>query len=108
MHSAADPRFERHERDLYRVETVDVVDAVLGTSVDVPTLDGIVSIKIPKGTQPDSLLRLRGKGLPRFGGDGRGDLYVRVWVHIPDRLSERPRILFEQLRTASAKKRAPS
>lgn len=104
--TARDSRFERHERDLNRVESVDVIDAVLGTSLDVPTLDGPVSIKIPKGTQPDSLLRLRGNGLPRFSGDGRGDLYVRVRVQIPERLPERHRSLFEQLRTASSKQRA--
>lgn len=56
-----DPRFERHVRDLNRVETGDVVGAVLGTSIDVPTLDGQVLIKIPKGTQPNSLLRFHGK-----------------------------------------------
>lgn len=84
VRTADDPRFERHGRDLYRVETVDAVDAVLGTSIDVSTLDGQVSIKVPPGTQPDSMLRLRGKGLPRFGGGARGDLYVRVRVHIPE------------------------
>lgn len=103
VRTADDPRFERHGRDLYRVETVDVVDAVLGGSIDVPTLDGQVSVNLPAGTQPDSMLRLRGKGLPRFGGGGRGDLYVRVQVHIPERLSERQRRLFEQVRSAGRK-----
>jgi molecular chaperone DnaJ len=104
VRSADDPRFERHGRDLYRVETVDVADAVLGTSIDMPTLDGQMSIKVPPGTQPDSMLRLRGKGLPRFGGGARGDLYVRVQVHIPERLSERQRHLFEEVRAAERAK----
>ncbi len=104
VHSADDPRFERHGRDLYRVETIDVADAVLGTSVAVPTLDGQMSIKVPPGTQPDSMLRLRGKGLPRFGGGSRGDLYVRVQIHIPERLSERQRHLFEEVRAAGGRK----
>ena len=103
VRTAGDPRFERHGRDLYRVETVDVVDAVLGASIDVPTLDGQVSVNVPAGTQPDSILRLREKGLPGFGGDGRGDLYVRLQVHIPQRLSERQRRLFEQVRSAGRK-----
>ena len=94
----ADPRFERHGRDLYRIETVDVVDAVLGTTLDVPVLDGKASVSVPAGTQPDSMLRLRGKGLPRFGGGMRGNLYVRLQVQVPERLSERQRQLFEQLR----------
>lgn len=99
--SAADPRFERYGRDLYRIETVDVVDAVLGTILDVPVLDGRASVSVPAGTQPDSLLRLRGKGLPRVGGGMRGDLYVRLQVHVPEQLSENQRQLFEQLRTAA-------
>lgn len=102
--STDDPRFERHGRDLYRIETVGVVDAVLGTTMDVPTLDGGVSVKVPAGTQPDSMLRLRGKGLPRFGGGGRGDIYVRLQVHVPERLSDRQRHLFEQLRAADRRK----
>jgi molecular chaperone DnaJ len=104
VRTADDPRFGRHGRDLYRVDTIDVVDAVLGTSIDVPTLDGQVSIKVPPGTQPDSMLRLRGKGLPRFGGGARGDLYVRVQVHIPEQLSERHRRLFEEARAAGGRK----
>jgi molecular chaperone DnaJ len=101
IRTADDPRFERHGRDLYRVESVDVVDAVLGTSIDVPTLDGQVTAKVAPGTQPDTVLRLRGKGLPQFGGGTRGDVYVRLQVHIPQRLSDRQRRLFEQLRAAA-------
>ncbi len=104
VRTADDPRFERHGRDLYRVETIEVADAVLGTSIDVPTLDDQVAVDVPAGTQPNSMLRLRGKGLPRFGGGGRGDLYVRVQVHIPERLSERQRLLFEQVRSAGRRK----
>jgi hypothetical protein len=57
--------------DLYRLETIDVVDSVLGTSIDVPTLSGQVSVKVPAGTQPDPMLPLRGKGLPSSGGARR-------------------------------------
>jgi molecular chaperone DnaJ len=70
----------------------------------VPTLDGQVSIKVPAGTQPDSMLRLRGKGLPPFGGGPRGDLYVRLQLHVPERLTDRQKQLFEQLRTSAARK----
>ena len=64
IRTAGDPRFERHGRDLYRVETIDVVDAVLGTSIEVPTLEKPVLAKVDPGMQPDTVLRLRGKGLP--------------------------------------------
>ena len=104
VRTAADPRFERSGSDLYRAETIDVVDAVLGTSIDVPTLDGPVSVKIPAGTQPDSALRLRGRGLPRFGGGARGDLFIQLQIHVPERLTDHQRHLFEQLKTSSARK----
>ena len=104
VRTAHDPRFERQGADLYRNETVELVDAVLGTSIDVPTLDAPVSVKVPAGTQPDTILRLHGKGLPRFGDGARGDLYVRLEVHVPERLSDRQRHLFEQLRTTETRK----
>jgi molecular chaperone DnaJ len=103
VRTAPDLRFERSGRDLYRIETIDVVDAVLGASVDVPTLEGQVAVKVPAGTQPNAALRLRGKGLPRFGGGERGDLYVRLQLRVPEHLSQRQRRLFEQLRALGAR-----
>ena len=82
VHTAEDERFERRDRDLYRTEVIDVVDAALGATLDVPTLDGAASVRVPAGTQPNALLRLRSKGLPQFGDGARGDLYPRA--------SERP------------------
>lgn len=108
VRSAPDPRFERHGRDLYRTETLELVDAVLGTTIDVPTLDGHASVKVPPGTQPESVLRLRGKGLPAFGDGVRGDLYVRLHVHVPERLSEQQRHLFEKLRSTGSPGRRTS
>lgn len=104
IRTADDPRFERHGRDLYRIETIDVVDAVLGADIEVPTLEGRVPAKVEPGAQPDTILRLRGRGLPQFGGGARGDLYVRVHVHIPQRLSDQQRRLFEQLRATANRK----
>ena len=97
--SEADPRFQRRGPHLWRAETIEVPDAVLGTSRSVPTLEGQASVTIPAGTQPDRVLRLRGAGLPSFGGGGgRGDLYIVVRVHVPDELSEEERELYERLR----------
>jgi molecular chaperone DnaJ len=93
-----DRRFERAGSNLWRKEKVEVADAVLGANRDVPTLDGSVSLKIRPGTQPDSVLRLRGKGLPEFGSNVRGDLFVRVEVHIPENVSAKERELYEKLR----------
>jgi len=98
LRTAADARFERDGADLWRTETIEISDAVLGTELDVPTLEGSLRIRVPPGTQPGEVLRLRGKGLPTFGRAERGDLYVTVRVHIPERLSREQRALFEQLR----------
>jgi len=96
--SAPDARFERAGADLWRRETLDVADAVLGTRLQVPTLAGKVDVRVPAGTQPDEVLRLRGKGLPVFGGDGRGDIMLRIQVYIPEHPSAEELALYEQLR----------
>jgi molecular chaperone DnaJ len=98
VRSKRDPRFVRRGADLLRAEVVDVVDAVLGAERKVPTLEGSVDVTIPPATQPDSLLRLRGKGLPRFGGGERGDLYVQLDVRVPEKLTRKERELFKKLR----------
>lgn len=98
VHTAPDPRFERQGADLWHAETLSIPDATLGTSLAVPTLDGTVAVTIPPGTQPGSVLRLRGKGLPAFGGGDWGDLYLRLEVQVPERISTEERQLFEKLR----------
>jgi molecular chaperone DnaJ len=98
VRTAPDARFERQGADLWRLHEIDVADAVLGAEIDVPTLEGPTKVKVPPGTQPDSQLRLRGKGLPRFGARGRGDLYLRLAVRLPERVSAQERGLWERLR----------
>lgn len=98
---APDPRFERRGADLWRTETIDVLRAVLGTRLEVPTLEGSAAVTIPPGTQPGTVLRLRGKGLPEFGERSRGDLYLRIEVQVPQRLSSEERALYERLRQAN-------
>jgi curved DNA-binding protein len=71
-------------------------EAVLGTSLGVPTLDGRVNIKIPPGTQNGQRLRVRGRGLPRRG-DSPGDLLVVARVEVPARVTDAERKLWEQL-----------
>jgi molecular chaperone DnaJ len=79
-------------------------DAVLGTRLEVPTLEGHATVTVPPGTQPDSVLRLPHKCRPVFGSKERGDMYLRVRVHIPERLSAEERTLYEPLRTLNEKK----
>jgi molecular chaperone DnaJ len=98
VRSRPDPRFERHGADLWCERSVPIQDAALGSELTVPTLEGPARVKMPAGTQPFAELRLCGKGLPRFGARGKGDLYVRIAVDIPVRLSAEERKLYERLR----------
>lgn len=98
VHSRADPRFERSGADLLRRETIELTDAVLGTSLEVPTLEGTASVNVPPGTQPGAVLRLKGLGLPEFGSSRHGELYVQIGVRVPEKLSAEERDLYERLR----------
>jgi molecular chaperone DnaJ len=98
IHTERDPRFMRRGADLWHDLTIPLVDAVLGTSVTVPTLEGDVLVHIQPGTQPGTVLRLAGKGLPEFDGHGRGDIRLKLNVHVPEELNERERQLYEDLR----------
>jgi len=98
VRSEPDPRFERLGADLWRSETLEVADAVLGTKLKVPTLTGDIEVSVPAGAQPEEILRLRGKGLPRFGEQGFGDLKLRLQVHIPEKPSDEERALYQRLR----------
>lgn len=99
VRTAPDEHFMRQGPDLWREQGIDVIDAVLGAEISVPTLDGPLMVKVPPGTQSDAQLRLRGKGLPHFGGRGRGDLYVRLHLRVPERVSSEERKLYERLRS---------
>lgn len=77
-------------------------EAALGTKATLQTPDGDVTVTVPEGSQSGNKLRLRGRGLPKKGADGRGNLYVELLIRVPDELSERERELFEQLREASS------
>ncbi len=75
-----------------------LTDAVLGGEVEVPTMRGRVMLNVPPQTQNGRTFRLAGLGMPHLNGNGKGDLYAKVRVVLPTRLSERERKLFEELR----------
>ncbi len=96
--------FERKGDDLTTEVGVPLEDAVLGGEAEVPTPAGKkVALKVPPLTQNGRLFRLAGLGMPRLEGKGRGDLLVRVRVVLPEKLSEREKQLFEQLRALRSK-----
>ena len=73
-----------------------MVDATLGREVIVPILNGTEKIKINSGSQPNTIIKLKGKGLPRLQSRGRGDQYVRVVVNIPKKLNKHQKNLLEE------------
>jgi curved DNA-binding protein len=96
---ASDTRFERKRDDLHTNVAVDLYTAVLGGDVRVPTLAGDVKLKIPPGSQNGQTFRLRGKGMPKLRQPtGHGDLYARLDVRLPSKLTPEQQELFEQLR----------
>jgi molecular chaperone DnaJ len=90
--------FERHGDDLILQVPISVIDLTLGTSVQIPTVDGRVSLKIPAGTQSHRVFRLRGKGIVHLHGRGRGDQLVRVVAWTPEKLSQAELKRLEELR----------
>lgn len=91
-------RFKRRGDDIYFDFDVKFSDAALGAVVDVPTLAGEVELNIPAGTQSGKLLRLRGMGMPHIGGRGKGDMYVKVDVKTPKRLTRQQKEIIEKLK----------
>jgi molecular chaperone DnaJ len=92
----------REGNDLIYNLFISIPDAVLGTHVEVPTVDNNVKIKIEPGTQPGKILRLRGKGLPEVNGYGRGDLLVNVNVWIPKNMNKEELKIFEKFKDSES------
>ena len=89
--------FEREGADILISVPISFPQAVLGASIEVPTLDGKVVMKVPPGTQSGKVFRLRGKGIPVYGGYGKGDELVTVVVEVPQEISRRQRKLITDL-----------
>ena len=94
---AEDQRFERHGDDLIYDLPLSYTQAALGAELAVPTPYGDMMLKVQPGTQTGTVYRIRGKGLPRLGAGGRGDVHVRVHVWTPTRLTAEQRAVLEQM-----------
>ena len=88
--------FERQGNNLYCKIPVNLVDASLGATLQVPTLEGKVEYDLPEGTQTGSTFRFRGKGITRIGTKSKGDLYVTIEVEIPKNLSKKQKELLKE------------
>jgi molecular chaperone DnaJ len=91
------PFFRRSGDDVLCSVPLTFPQVALGAEVEVPTLDGKGKVRVPPGTQPGTILRIRGKGMPRRTGVGRGDQRIEVTVEVPNNLTPRQRELIEQL-----------
>jgi curved DNA-binding protein len=96
-----DPVYRVENYDLHMNHELKLSEAVLGTSISVPTLDDKkLSLKIPPGTKPGTKMRMSGHGLPHMKGNKKGDLYVKIQVKLPKQLSDEQRKLIEKLAEA--------
>lgn len=91
------PVFTREGDDVVVEEEIRFSEAVMGTTIEVPTLEGRKKVKVPPGTQSHTKLRLKDLGVPHFQKEGRGDEYVKVIVKIPKRISEKSKGLIQEL-----------
>ncbi|MFZ5438175.1 MAG: DnaJ C-terminal domain-containing protein [Patescibacteria group bacterium] len=94
-------RFKRDGYDVFLTEKISISTAVLGGTIEIPTLrEDHLKMKIRPGTQSNSLIRLRDEGVPRLRSRGNGDLYVKIVVEIPEKLSREQKRLFKELEKA--------
>jgi molecular chaperone DnaJ len=94
--------FKRKDNDVLMELPISFVDALLSTTVEVPTLTGKASLNIPAGTHPGQIFRLKGKGFPDIGGYAPGDMLVKVVIDVPSSVSEDDRQALEKLRKSAA------
>jgi molecular chaperone DnaJ len=107
VHVKEHPIFVREDTEVLCEVPISFTQATLGAQIDVPTLDGKVKMKIPAGTQSGRVFRLKGKGIPRLHGSGRGDQHVRVAVETPTELNSEQRELLERFAAISGEESHP-
>jgi len=96
--------FERKDYDLYLTSSISPAQATLGTEIKVPTLEKEINIKIPSGTQPGEIFRIKDNGIHYLNSNDKGDLYVRVDVKIPSKLDSKEKKLYEELASMNKEK----
>lgn len=96
--------FERRDDDIYIEMHISFTDAALGTEIEVPTLDGKAKLKIPAGTQPETVFKMKGKGMPHLNSYGVGSEEVKIVVEIPTKLSKKQKELLKDFQKEGKKK----
>lgn len=99
----SDPRFRREGQNIITDEEISIQQAILGDIIEVKTVVGKVKLKIPEGTQPNALIRIKGKGIPYPGKSGHGDHFVIIKINIPKKVTARQKELLEEFTKESKK-----
>ena len=102
------PEIKRDGNNLVYTKVISIPEAVMGATVEIPCLDGKYNVKVEPGTQSGSVIRLKGKGLPSVNGYGTGDMYVKLVVWIPKKISREDRDLITRLASSESFKPDPS
>ncbi len=97
--------FERHGEDILIEAPISFTTATLGAEIDIPTLTGKTKMKIPVGTQPGTIFRIKGKGITSLHGYGKGDEHVRVIVEVPEKLTKKQKDLLKEFDKSLGKKK---
>ena len=92
------PKFKRDGPDIFYDAQITMIDAALGITIEVPTLEKLEKIKVEPGCQPNTIVKLKGKGLPRQNKSGRGELFVRMVVDIPKKLNKHQKNILEEFK----------
>lgn len=96
-----DSLFQRDGYDLYIDQDISLTQAALGSEIQVPTINKPLKLKVRPGTQPNTLVRVKGEGVPHLQGRGNGDLYIRLKVKIPEKLSNKQKELLREFEKVS-------
>jgi molecular chaperone DnaJ len=99
-----DRKFQREGYDIHGIKEISFAQAALGGEVNIETIDGDLKLKIPSGTQPGTVIRLREKGVPHLQGNGRGDHYVHIKVTVPKHLTGKQKEILKEFEGDSDKK----
>ena len=97
----AHQKFKRDDMDIFYDQDISMIDATLGREITIPTLDGTEKIKIEPGSQPNTIIKLKGKGVPHMNSKSRGDQYIRIVVNIPKKLNKHQKILLEEFQKSA-------
>jgi|SRR5579871_6490182 len=107
LHVKEHPFFEREGKDLYCAVPISFTQAAMGASINIPTMEGDHTLKVPEGTQSGTTFRIRGKGVPVLNGHGKGDLFVEVKVQVPTKLTKRQKELLTELEAGASVENRP-